>query len=343
MIDSQPVGISPGGGPETEEERRRRIQQAALDEAPVEDVPEPLPIEEEEPDVIQAPQILGTESPETSDVMSQYKDWMGRRPIQESEEYKPSTGRKIASGLLGFLSGLGNPEAGGRVTEALLNDKYNRAKGNWEEEGKALGEVGKFSQGVSETRRKRESGILGFEGTQARVEATRSGIEQRKSAETTRHQDRMANLTSENERAAEVKRHNKELEVISKERNRISGVEAGARTTSANAYASRVENLNERPDAGTGKEPPYNAKQQALHDSIGEMLAEYPDAEQWFARSPKDKSKLYLKPGLKLSPVDAQRLRAFLKDAEARSKKKLGSDQGPDPVDDYNPLRMDIP
>jgi len=342
LIGGRTAGISPEGGPETEEERRRRIQQAAL-EAPAEEVQDYSFLEDQPPEreVIQAPTFQGTESPETADVFQQYKDWMGRRPTRESEEYKPSTKRTILSGLAGFLSGLGDPSMGGKVTEALLYNKYNRAKEDWTEEGKTLGEVGKFGQDIAETRRKRESDVLGYEGTQGRIEAQRSGIEQRKEAENLRHQDRMANATEDSERRKETIRHNKEVEKIAGEANRIRTIEAGARKTSAEAYAGRVKQLGETGAAGKPLPPHYR---QAVMDALGQMMAEYPDAKDWFVRDPRNKDKVYPKPGLKLSPPDADRFRAFLEDAKVRAKKNLNiQDTSEEDVEDYNPLRQEVP
>jgi len=336
MMD-EPTSMTPTGY-ETEEERRRRLQQAELD-AQMDDVPDLFAEEEEASDVVQAPQFSGTESPETANVFQQYKDWMARRPNREDTE--PSTGRQILAGLAGFLSGIGDPQAGGRVTSGILEGPRRRAMEDWEGEGKAIGEVGKFGQDISETRRKREADVMGYEGTQGRIEAQRSAIEQRREAEDLRHEDRMDALTEDGARRKETGRHNKELEKLADEANRIRAIEAGARKTSAGAYASRVGALNKKGEADGKPLPPHY--RQAVMDSIGEMMAEYPDASKWFIRDPRNKSVVVPRPGLKLSPPDAARFRAFLEDAKTRAKKNLGISENEDDVDEYDPLRQELP
>lgn len=320
-------------GTETEEERLRRLRQAELD-APMEDVPDMFSQEEEAPEVVQAPTFRGTESPETADIYQQYRDWMSRRPTREQTD--PSTGRQLLASFIGLLGGLSNPEAGGQITAGILEGPRRRAMEDWEGEGKAIGEVGKFGQDIAETRRKREGDVLGYEGVQARVEAQRSAIGQRREAENLRHADRMAGLTEDSEKRKEVGRHNKELERIAGDANAIRRIEAGARVTSANAYASRVGKLE-------GKNPLLTpAYRQAVMDSIGEMMVEYPGADEWFTRNPTNPSQIVPKPGLQLSPPDAARFRGFLEDAKVRAKKRLNI-QEEDDVDEYNPLRQELP
>jgi hypothetical protein len=289
--------------------------------------------EEQGPQVLHAPIITGTEAPETAGLLEQYRDWASRRPSREATD--PSTGRKIVAGALGFLGGLVNPAAGGAITSGILEGPRRRAMKDWEEEGKALGTVGEFAQNVSETRRKREGDVLGWEGVQSRVEAQRAAIGQRKEAENLRHQDRMANITEDSNRRKEIERHNKELERIATEMNRIRAIEAKARKTSAEAYSSRVGALNER----KGEKPNPAHYRAAIRDAISEMLPEYPDFQSYFVRHPSTKE-VMVKPGLRLSPVDAQRFRAFLEDAKERAKRTYNLD---DDVEDLNPFREEIP
>lgn len=345
-----------GGETETEEERRRRLGLDTLnapDEVNVEDL---IPFEAEpDPRVLALPEFSGTTAaPETADVLSQYKNWMTSRPRRE--DYEPGTGRKIAAGLLGFVSGLtGNPAAGAATTAGILEGPRLKAMRQWKEQGEGIGDVAKFAQDVAETRRKRESDIMSFEGVQGRIEAQRSAIQQRTEAENLRHKDRMASLEEDGARRKEVTRHNKALEGLAKESNSIRATEAAARTTSANAYAKHVA------ESGATKEKPLPAYfRQTVMDEIGQMLAEYPDYKKYFKRNPKKPDEFIVTNpdgggffgigGSKtMAPADADRLRAFIEDAKVRAKRTLRipieGEVGNvmEPVDEYGPFRSDIP
>ena len=322
-------------GEETEEEKRRRLAMEEASSPVPEDVPDYGSLMEDggEGEVIQAPRIQGIESPETADVFQQYKDWQSRMPTRESTE--PSTKRKIFAGLAGFLGALGSPEAGGRITSGILEGPRRRAMSDWEAEGASLGKVGEFAQNVSETRQKRESDVLGYEGTEKRVEATLEGVKQRRDAEDTRHRDRLAGMTEDSEKRKEVARHNKAVEGIANEANRIREISAGASKTSAEAYAKK--------GVAGGKNPLLSpAYRQAVMDAIGQMKAENPDVGKWFIQNPRNPSQIVPRPGIKLSPPDADRFRAFLEDARKRAKENLDIEDE-DGVEDYNPLRQEVP
>jgi len=337
---------------ETEDEKRRRLereaQMAVLDmpaeefpEDNMEDVADLMMSEDDRVDhdlpVVESPQFIGTDDPRTAEMLRLQEDWMARRP--KREDYEPSTKRSILASLAGLAGGLADPKLGGEITTGILEGPRNRANREWAEEGKALGEVSAYAQNVSETRRKREGSLLTHESAQDRVEVQRSALTQRKEAEDLRHRDRMAILkddtASDGARRQETARHNKEVEKIAVESNRIRSIEAAARTTSTNAYKSRVDVLNK----GQDKAYPSHYRQ-AVMDSLGEMMTEYPDAAKWFTRNPKNPNQVVPRAGLQLSPPDAARFRAFLEDAKARAKKNMGMDEEVDP---YNPLREDIP
>lgn len=340
--------LGQGGYDPNEEERQRMMAEASAPvSSPADDVAElqllegqPQPPTEGAGPVINAPQVRGAASPELSAIFRQYQDWMGRRPTRES--VKPSTGRRIAAGLAGFLVGLKDPRLGIQLSSGIANQPYDQAMEQWQGEGKALGEVGKFGQDIEETKRKREATATGFEETRQRIDATMKGVEQRRDAENQRHQDRLAGITDDNLRRAEIARHNKALEGLAREANKIRGQEAAARTTTANAYAERVGQLGE--DVKQPKPLPAHYRA-AVMDSIGEMLVKYPDYSKYFIRDPRNKSIIMPKPGMNLAPVDAQRLMAFLADAKKNARLNLGMppEGGPNDVEDYNPLRQEVP
>ncbi len=334
-----------GGGGETEEERLRRLGMLQELNAPAQPIPEVQALdaaEPPEPRVLMAPRIVGEESPATG-VLDQYQQWLSERPTRE--ENRPGTGRKIAAGLVGFLAGLSNPQAGYAVTSNILNKKYNEAVEDWQQRGKALGDVGKLAQDISETGRKRASDVMSFMTAEERVEAAKAAIKQREEAEKTRHEDRMASIKSETERASEVKRHNKEMEGLAGQRNAIDKTLAGARTTTANAYAQRVRDLGE----GKGRDQKvgsYSDMTEALQDSLQEMEALYPEFKTYFdsKESPSTGIKTFT-PKTGLSPADQARQTAMLEDAKKRARKKLeGLWGGLGGVEDVPPgMRSEVP
>lgn len=323
-------------GLENEEERRRRQESDMLMAQPVaEDVPD-LTSFQPEPEVIQAPRILGTQDQTMQDILQQKREWAGRMPTYDQN--KPSTKRQILGGLAGFLTALANPQAGAAVTEGIIRGPYRRKVGEWEREGKAIGEVGALGQDISATQQRRESDILGYEGTQGKIETQRSAIEQRREAENLRHEDRMGQLTADSDKRKETARHNKVIESLAGESNRIRTIEAGARKTSAEAYSRSVD-AREKP----GAKPLPPQYRQAVMDAMGEMLAADPYAQQWFTRDPKNKDQIIVKPGLQITePADLQRFKTFLERAKARGRRAIYPEEETD-VQEYNPLRQEVP
>ena len=307
-------------GPEEDpEEQRRRMQMDTLG-APPQD---PTMFEPETPTtrVLPSVEVAGEGNRPMDQILSQYRDWLSQRPTREA--YEPGTGRKIAAGLLGFLGGLQNPEAGYKITRGILDKPYDEAVEDWQQEGKGLGEVGKLAQDMSETGRKRASDVMSFMTAEERNAAARAATDQRERAENLRHADRVAAAKTNEDKAAEDERHNKAMEEIDQTRNSIAGRLAGAREKTADAYAQRVTDLGE--GKGTQKKiGSYSDMNEALNDSLQEMEAQYPDLEKYFdiKDNPQTGLKTYV-PKTGLAPVDQMRMEAMLKDAKARARKKL--------------------
>jgi hypothetical protein len=329
---------------ETPEERRRRQEQEALQEAPAEtpDVQELLtpPSPKPEDDVMS--RIPPAEGGPTTEILNQYRQWLAERPSRT--QYEAGTGRKILAGLVGFLGGLrGGPETAMKLTRSIVDDPYNEAVEDWQGRGKSLGDVGKLAQDISETQRKRSGDIMDFMSADERVKAAREAIKQRADAEDQRHNDRITSAKTEAERAAEVKRHNQEMEGIASTRNRIDQMDAEAHKTTAEAYKSRVGALNT--GAGTEKKiGSYSDMTEALNDSLQEMEAQYPDLEKYFdiKDNPATGMKTYV-PKTGLAPVDQQRMEAMLADAQKRARKKLEGVWGLGDVEDVPGLKPEVP
>lgn len=338
--------FSEGGG-ETEEDRLRRLaMQQELNASPEQPIPEVQALDETEPPqprVLMAPRIAGEETQPTAEIMKQYQQWLAERPVRD--EYKAGTGRKIAAGLVGFLAGLrGGPETAMRVSHGIADRPYSEAVEDWQMRGKSIGDVGKLAQDVSETGRKRASDVMSFMTSEERVKAANAAITQRENAEKSRHEDRMASIKNESERGAEVKRHNTEMEKIAGQRNTIDRTLAGARTTTANAYAQRVKDLGE----GKGKDQKigsYTDMTEALQDSLQEMEALYPEFKTYFdsKESPSTGLKTFV-PKTLTNPADQARQTGMLEDAKKRARKKLeGLWGGLGGVEDIPGMRSEVP
>ena len=233
---------------EEEEERRRR--EGMFTPAPGgEEVgamlaPEAPPVEGvggvEDFGVIQAPEIRGMGPSPTADVGKQYQDWMSRMPTREETE--PSTGRKIAGGIAGFLAGLGGGAGmAERTTSGILEGPRRRAMSDWQDEGAALKDVGTYTTTAAETERKGTADVMRLEGINRRVTAARESIEQRKTAEDQRHSDREAAQRTDQEVADDNRRHDKEMESIAQEGNRIDEIFGAAATSRAESAAITAE------------------------------------------------------------------------------------------------------
>ncbi len=289
---------------------------------PTEDEVIPPQIEEPNQDMIIPPSVQGGEnifSPRGT-VMEDYQSWLGRRPSEE--DYAPSKGRKVLAGILGFLTGLKNPEAGAKVTRSLTRGGYDQALGDWEREGKTLGEVGKLQQDFGETRRKQISDVLGYESSKQRVGATRERTKAMVDAEKNRHATAMANAKTSAEKAAETKRHNSELEKLAKENISIDKMDAQTRRQNADTYRDKT----------TNKIPQQKEVRQAQNDATIEVVTEYPEFQEFFERDENNPRIIYPKENLSMSPEQREKYQIAVDLIRKRAQKKLTNPFG---VDDF--------
>lgn len=250
------------------------------------------------------------QEPEEKAPMGDYQDWLGRRP--KREDYKPSTGRKILAGLAGFLAGLQNPAAGAAVTRGIAHGKYEGALQDWQEEGKAIGDVAELGQKYAETERKGAANKMTYE-------ASMTGIKQREEAEQLRHIDRKEKAVDDRSKNAEELRHNQELEKIQQEKNRIDAREAGASETRASAYKSRMEDLNKK-----GSRVKYTDAEDAFWDSVEELAVEMmPEAEEYIERDSKSGKAIGWKADLNLSPEEVSKFQILKNEAAKKARRKL--------------------
>ncbi len=288
----------------------------ANDEAPL--IP-PAPPELQQ-DTIIPPKIMGADnifSPEGT-VMGEYQNWLERRPqLQEA-----SKGKKILAGVLGFLTGLKDPEAGARTTRMLLRGGYDQNVADWEREGKSLGEVGKLQQDFGETRRKQLSDVMGFEENKQRVGATKERTKAMVESEKNRHQTAMTNAKTTAERATETRRHNKVMESIAQQNINIDKQDSATRKQNADTYKDKV---------GVGKPTAQAEVRRAQSDATIEVLAEYPEFEEFFERSESDPRVIYPKPGLSLSEDQRQKYDLAVQLIRKKAQQRL---QDPFGVDD---------
>jgi hypothetical protein len=264
------------------------------------------------------------------------EDWLGRRP--QRAQYEPSVGRKILAGFAGFLTGLQNPAQGAAVARGIKGNKYQEALEDWRTEGKAIGEVGELGQKMAETERKGAANKMTYDSAM-------EGIKQRRDAEAQRHKDRLSAATTDQEKAAEVVRHNKAQEASAKEQNAIDTRFAGAREKTAEAYAGRMNKLNER-----GQRVKSSDMDEAFWSSVEELITEMmPEAESAVIRDPKTQQIIGWAPNLKLENEEMHS-KAFgtnkfqiLKDqAMKRARKKLqGLELDEEPGD--IPLDFELP
>jgi hypothetical protein len=297
---------------------------------PIEDIEDFSPIEKE------------TKTSPTEDALQSYKDWASRRPT--TEQYKPSLGRKILAGLAGVLAGAGGgPAAAVKMQQAIIGNKYRNAMVDWETEGKALEPIGELSKSIENVGQRRETSKLAHETGMARVGATMEGVKQRSDTEAIRHSDRMAELMSKEgsdaERRAEVSRHNKAVEAIARETNQIRKTDAETRRKTSEAYSSRVDALNKGGGKGKKGSPLPSHYRKAVQDTTNEVLAtQRPEMRKYFRQGPS--GEIFLRPGQKLQPEEAQKLQAFLDDMRKKAKERLDIED--DNIEEYSPLRGDI-
>ncbi|KKN65775.1 hypothetical protein LCGC14_0478200 [marine sediment metagenome] len=312
--------------PEEEEEERRRREGMFTPapgggEASALLAPEAPPEEGvEDFGVIQAPEIQGMPPSPTAGIAEQYQDWMSRQP----ERPDPSLGRKILGGAVGFLAGMGGGvQAGRSVNRRIQYGGYDEDVAEWEQEGEALKDVGTYTTTAAETERKGRGDVMRLEGINRRVTAARESIEQRKTAEESRHADREAADLTDNERLEETKEHNNALEAIAEENNRIDAIFGAAATSRAESAATEAER-GPRPTKLGG----YTDLSNAMMDSLKEMMAIYPGMSKYF-KAIGDRDVAIIK-GLDLSNEEHGEFTFWLDTAKKKAVEKLKTLQGDD-------------
>lgn len=134
------------------------------------------------------------------------RDYVSRRPTYE--EYEPGLGRKMASFLLGTLSGVGNPARGYEIAQQHKYMPIRQAFSDWENEGQNLPAIAR----TMEAERGRELAGMRY-GLQTKAAARRGEISQtfRQEQEARRLAGEVA---GEEERKARVERDTKQQEFM---------------------------------------------------------------------------------------------------------------------------------
>ncbi len=213
---------------------------------------------------------------------NKYSDWLKRQP--KEADYQPGRGRKIIGAILGGLTALNDPKQGMEIGGQIINDKYNRARSEWDTEGKALGEVRPLEQSRLMGERWRDRNQTTERGQDVRAATATADRAQRSRAEADRYETenrRIDVMGDENARKvardANDAKHDSVMEGIYS-RQAATG-ETNAATAQGNLEQRKAEEegRNARATAAQGK--PLSPSQEKINRQMAarDMASQYPD------------------------------------------------------------------
>lgn len=207
-----------------------------------------------------------------------YRDHIGKAPRRE--DHKPGKIESILAGIAGFSTG--NASDAYNTTSGLLNQRFDRAKRNYDEQGNNLKElsdiesesnVNNFRQYTQERELDREDNI------EARLSGAASDLAEYRRNQIKEIDARIANAVTKEEREKLQRERLTAQATLASDLAGIREAGANARTNSTNAAGL----IRARISAAGGNNNGPSASQQttARKTAIGELYSKYGNDQYW--------------------------------------------------------------